>query len=137
MNLYIVVLLLPFVVKPIDVVSDYVDMVEVNHFFDKQGRLIFDQVIFWEWNSSESRFHVRAWRLVKSPSQIPRRDGQLHRCCWHDGEVFREVTCRHVSETWTQYDPELLERNILPQDRRRDLSRYAQKKRPTPANRGR
>jgi hypothetical protein len=66
---------------------------------------------------------VRAWRLLKSPSQIPRRDGPLFSTVWHDGDVLRRVRCRSVRETWTQYDPELLERKFLPKDKRDALRR--------------
>jgi len=106
-----------------DVASDQVDLIEVNHFFDEQGRLVFDQVIFYDWSSVDNRYNVRAWRLLKSTAQIPRRNWNqgVFWAVWHDGEVLRKVRSKGIHETWTQYDPELLEREYLPKENRRDL----------------
>src|SRR5580765_6538688 len=54
-----------------NVVFDRVDMMEVNHFYDEHGRLVFDQVIFYDWSAADSHYHVRAWRLLKNPTQLP------------------------------------------------------------------
>ncbi|MGV3486067.1 MAG: hypothetical protein ACO1RT_16745 [Planctomycetaceae bacterium] len=106
------------------VIRDGVDLVELNHYHDARGEHVFDQLIFYDWSNQTRRFQVRAWRLVKSESQLPRRDFR-HRnwlIRWHDDGVLREVTAASRRETWTQYDPELIEREYLPQDQRLDLS---------------
>lgn len=124
MNTTSLLLTAVFCLHPIDdVAHDEVDLIEVNHFYDEQGRLVFDQVIFYDWSSQESRFHVRAWRLLKSPAQIPRRNWTCgdFLTIWHDGEVLRKVRSKGIHETWTQYDPELLEREYLPKEKRREL----------------
>lgn len=99
------------------------DAIEVNHMYDGEGRLVFDQVIFLDWTPDESRYHVRAWRLVKYPSQIPERDHA--RNCWRtvfrDGEVLRVIEAGSMRRTWEQHDPEALEREVLPVHRRRGL----------------
>ena len=43
------------------VVEDYVDLIEVNHFYDEHGKLVFDQVIFYDWSALQSRYQVRDW----------------------------------------------------------------------------
>lgn len=53
-------LLLAILPPPVEPVEDCCDLVELNHFYDEAGRLVFDQIIFWEWSPAESRFHVRA-----------------------------------------------------------------------------
>ncbi len=105
-------------------VADRVDLVEVNHYHDKQGQKVFDQLIFYDWSRQEKRFQVRDWRLIKSDRQLPRRDHRTneYRIRWHDEGVLREVLAHAQRETWTQYDPELLERAYLPQDQRTSLS---------------
>lgn len=106
------------------VIEDQVDLIEVNHFYDSQARLIFDQLIFYEWSPRDARFHVTAWRLIKSPSQIPQKrweDG-TYRTTWRDGDVLRSVIATNIRETWTQYDPELIERDYLPREHRRGLT---------------
>jgi hypothetical protein len=106
-----------------DVSRERVDLMEVNHFYDEQGRLVFDQVIFYDWSPEHSRYMVRAWRLVKNPTQLPERDwrdgGYL--AVWQDGEIVRRVQASSMRETWTQYDPELVEREYLPKERRKEL----------------
>jgi hypothetical protein len=106
-----------------DVAREKVDLMEVNHFYDEQGRLVFDQVIFYDWSPLDSRYMVRAWRLVKNPTQLPERDwrdgGYL--AVWQDGEIVRRVQAASMRESWTQYDPELVEREFLPKERRKEL----------------
>jgi hypothetical protein len=107
-----------------DIVADRVDLVEYNHFYDEQGRLVFDQLIFYDWSPDDARYQVRAWRLIKKPAQVPQRDinGKGFYCSWQDGDLLRRVHAVTMRETWTQHDPELTEREFLPKERRRDLA---------------
>jgi len=106
-----------------DVVRESVDLIELNHFYDEHGRLVFDQVIFYDWSAGEARYNVRAWRLVKNPAQLPQRDWRLggYSAMWQDGEQSRYIHSKSIRETWTQYDPELVEREYLPKERRKEL----------------
>jgi hypothetical protein len=118
-------LLLLALVPADDVVCDRVALIEVNHFYDEQGRLIFDQAIFYDWCPERERYQVRAWQLIKGPGQLPTRDWARGgwSATWKDGEILRRVQAASMRETWTQYDPELLEREWLPTQRRLGLSR--------------
>lgn len=107
------------------VARDTVDVLELNHFYDENGRPVFDQIIFWDWSPEECRFQVRAWRLLRSPWQIPfydHRRGQFI-TIWLDGDSLRRVAADSFRETWTQVDPEMAERASLPRESRRELSR--------------
>src|SRR4030095_15339767 len=106
-----------------DVSREKVDLMEVNHFYDEQGRLVFDQVIFYDWSPEHSRYMVRAWRLGKNPTPLPQRDWREggYLAVWQDGEVVRRVQAPSMRESWTQYDPELAEREYLPKERREEL----------------
>lgn len=106
------------------IAKDHVDLVEVNHHYDEQGRLLFDQVIFYEWSPDQQRYNVRDWRLVKSPSQLPVRqsDGSFL-AVWHDDRILRRVQARTKTESWTQYDPELVERQFLARNKRVNLTK--------------
>ncbi len=103
-----------------DFPRERVDLIEVNHFHDDQGRLVFEQVIFYEWSAEKSRHQVQAWRLLKNPSQRPKRDFATgeYVATWFDGDIFREVRAPAARESWTQYDPELIEREHLPKEKR-------------------
>lgn len=103
-----------------------VDLVELNHCFDEFGRPAIDQLIFYDWCTTQCRFQVRAWRMLKTPAQLPRPDvagGYMIR--WQDGMVLRQIYAKQFRETWTQYDPELTEREFLPKDKRRDLRKLS------------
>jgi hypothetical protein len=107
------------------VTTDQVDLIEYNHLYDEQGRHVLDQVIFYEWSRGESRFQIRDWRLIKSNTQLPRHDAErgIYIATWHEGQTLRQVRATSLRETWTQYDPELIERSYLPKEQRRELTR--------------
>ena len=134
-------------------VEQHVDRIELNHLYDGDGRLVLDQVIFWEWSRSDCRFHVVDWRLIKNcriPSEEQKREWDTSHpdgppyvpraiavhawpdvgiddcnpvCDWYDEKTRenRRVTGRTFIETWTLNDPELRNREVLPQNRRRGL----------------
>ena len=97
-----------------------VDLMELNHFLDVEGREVFQQVIFYDWCKAKHQFHVRAWRLVKKESQLPlrHRKPQCYQCTWHDGPILRQVRASKMRETWSQQDPERMNRALLPEDQR-------------------
>ena len=107
--------------------AEEVDLIEVNHYYDENGAHLLDQILFYEWDGRESRYQVRAWRLLKSPHQYPRPeiDGEGYETTWREGATTRVVRSSKFRETWTQYDPELLERRNLPREERRELFQSA------------
>lgn len=113
--------------QPSAPITDTVSFIEVNHFYDDQGRLVFDQIIFWDFHPAESRYHVVAWRMYKQDSQFPTREHRVGRgyvTIWHDGDLLRRVRTCIVQETWTQFDPELVEREWLEKSKRRGLTKH-------------
>jgi hypothetical protein len=111
-----------------DVVVDEVDLVEINHFYDGNGRHVFDQLIFYDWDERAGDHQIVAWRMGKTKSQRPIRDERdgLWKTIWHDtqkGDCLRRVNATHFRETRTQYDPELEARKKLPMECRRELTR--------------
>lgn len=111
---------------PEDIVRDRVDLVEVNHFFDEAGNPKFDQVIYYRWSKERGRYDVVDYKQLSCRNQIPVRIGKLdgYLAIWHDKTdhyVLRAVHSRAMIETWTQHDPEMVERKYLPKDRRAEL----------------
>jgi hypothetical protein len=106
-----------------DIACDCVDLVEVNHVYDFQGKPVLVQAVFYQWRPQQGEYHVRAWRLLKSDDQRPTRD--FGRGDWvmvfQDGALLREVRATMFRETWTQYDVERVERDRLPQEYRAGL----------------
>ena len=53
--------------------SECVDLIELNHFYDRQGKHVYDQVIFYERHPGNGKYHVRAWCLVEDRESLNRR----------------------------------------------------------------
>lgn len=106
------------------VVNDRADLIEVNRYFDSEANLVFTQVIFWVWHDQHDAYRVQAWRFLKAKMQIPRRDWnrRIYVTIWIDGTVMRRVQALAVQHTWSQFDPEVADRQFLPQHQRRGLS---------------
>jgi len=109
------------------VLQEAVDKIEINHFYDDEGRLVFDQMIFYKESKrwEKRMYHVIAWRLIKSKNQIPIRvlgsDVYRYRVMWMDGKHIRDIRCKIVSESWTQEDVEIIEREFLAKEHRQEL----------------
>lgn len=107
-------------------VRDHVSRIELNHVLDSCGNESLFQVIFWDFSPSQSCYVVRAWRSHKSFAQSPWRDGSGgYRVIWHDsrdGNIAREVTARSFVETWTDFDAESTNQEILDRNERRELT---------------
>jgi hypothetical protein len=110
-----------FAVLPSEQIAcDRVDLVEVNHVYDAQGKPVLVQAVFYDFRPQQGDYQVRSWRLLKTDDQRPHRD--FRRGDWvmmfHDGGLMREVRAGAFRETWTQYDVERWERERLPQEHR-------------------
>jgi len=103
---------------------DQVDLVEVNHVSDTSGRPVLDQVIYYRWSHADARYQVVAWRLLRSPQQVPQHDWNqgMYVSRWFDADLLRKVIAGQRRETWTTYDPEMAERTIYPIEFRSDLT---------------
>lgn len=91
---------------------EHVDAIELNHFFDQRGHLVYDQLVFWERNPANGRFQVRAWCLVDDRETLNRRplknDNGLYECFAVDSNerLTRRIVSRVFRESWSQTDPE-------------------------------
>lgn len=112
--------------------TETVDLIELNHFYDDLGRHAYDQVIFYEWSPDYRRFHVIAWCLVENdlgrmPTRNPQNGQYVVR--WHDrdAKVRREVRSQLYRETWSQVDPERINKKLLDEKYRTSLLRLPQR----------
>lgn len=115
-----------------DPLIDRVDLIEINHVYDGAGKPIHTQAIFYAWRPHQGRHDVLAWRLLKTddarqplPGQYPERDWRTGEwiMVFTEGHYLREVRAAHFRETWTQYDPEVAERDNLPKQKRTGLTK--------------
>jgi len=105
--------------KSSQVAEEYVDLIELNHFYDQQGRHVYDQVIFYEQTPETGRFQVRAWCLVEDRDSLNRRpvknlESQIYQVDWFDTDqrMLRKITSHVFRESWTQVDPERVNKKI-------------------------
>lgn len=139
-----------------EVLTDRVDVVELNTMCNtNDGLVVFDQIIWWNWNVKECRYEVVDWRTLKGvraqldesviaawradvASELPvnrlppcgawigggasperQRDG-TYVSDWHDekSNMHRRVIATIFKRSYTLHDPELVNREFLPQDKR-------------------
>ncbi len=114
------------------ILTDSFDKVELNHFYDYEGKHVFDQIIWYDWDI-HNRHTICAWRLVKNSDVVPtlNRESGLYQSLFIDNDILRTVTAKYYSETWTQYDPELVDREFLPKEKRRELQNKKIRKQPS------
>lgn len=104
--------------------SESLSSIEVNAYHsDCDGRHVLTQLIFRDWYWQCECSHVIAWRLVNEKCPRPTRvwPSGDYETVWLDGDVMRRVRARTLDETVTLHDPELCERESLPQESRRGL----------------
>ncbi len=95
-----------------------VDVIEVNHFIDSStGKETFKQYIFRDYDGTD--FAICDWRLAKGRSLT--KCGEVWRAHLMDLGKMQSVEAASIVETWTDYDPELAERERVPQNKRRLL----------------
>lgn len=105
---------------PDRVVEESIDLIELNHFYDPCGRHVYDQVIFYQLAPETGKFRVRAWCLIEDRETLSRRPlrdvrtGTV-RVDWYDGDqkVLRRLESRLYRESWTQVDPERMDKKFL------------------------
>jgi hypothetical protein len=106
-----------------------VDLIELNrHYFDDSQRAQFrvdhfDQLLFWS-IYPDGQLHVRAFRALRDPTMLPRRDGNTWVCTWTESGANRQIEAPAFRETKSiskANDPELADRNSLPAARRTKL----------------
>lgn len=107
-------ILLAILPQPV-VAADQVWSLERNHFFDENGGLVFVQII-----GREPDWRVRFWILEKE-NRVQKEFPSGYVLRFDDNGLIREIRASHFYETWTQYDPELLDRELLPKEKRRHL----------------
>ncbi len=112
-----------------DIVSEKVDLIEINHCYDENGQLVFDQLLFYDWSPAKARYDVRDWRLIKSPVQVPHRNRETGGfvVIWRDGTTMRRIHAESIRETWTQHDPEITEQQFLAKSMRRPFAKFSPK----------
>lgn len=91
----------------------HVDTIERNHFYDERGKEVFEQWIFRDDGD------IVDWRMKNTQRLTKSKDGWL--MALSEGDKVILVQAEKMTETHTQYDPELAERQKLPKEKRRGI----------------
>jgi len=95
-------------------------MMEVNRICDCNGRIGLQQIIFWDWNGEF--YEVVAWRILNPTMQPTYRWGECRYVSdWRENNKSYRVHAITFRETWTTWDPEIDNRELVPVCRRRNL----------------
>jgi len=88
------------------------EVLEKNHMHNPAGQHTSTQMIVWRDD------HVDWWQFC---DPVVTRHGDEWRCVvWHEGRMWR-IRAKTYRETWTQWDPERLDLERWPADRRGGL----------------
>lgn len=101
-------------------VSEHCDQVEVNHYHDCNGREAFTQIIFWKWYQDDQEYHVREWKLQDAKESIEIIRGRVVTVRFRDQteKIDRVIIAECFKESWTQVDPERLDKETLAEGER-------------------
>ena len=107
-------------------IVDHVDSIELNHYYDSSGKAVLNQLIYFDWANSDQCFHAIDYRLQKHPTRIPVFDYSTgtYKSWFYDGRYMIQVTSDSFVETWTQTDPEYVQRKNRSNDQRPGLATW-------------
>ena len=107
---------------PTEVLTDRVDVLELEHFYDAaRGGKVFDQWIGWRWNGE--RHEVVFWRFTARNRIVLRiRGKQALFMVGEKDDCLRVVWFNGFRETWDVVDHEVEDREKLPSVERRGLT---------------
>ena len=108
-------------------IVDEFDLVEVNHYVGDQDKIVFDQLILWDWSRLDRRFNAHYWTMMHDgwdDQRMPRRDYKKDRWViqYVDHDIERVIYCKWFRESWTRVDPERENRILFQEMWRRGLS---------------
>lgn len=103
------------------------DLIELNHKLDDQGSYCFSQIILWNWKPEVCRHHVEGWWIVdrEKLNMMPTRSNAgwtVYRI--DQNGVLSRVAARVFRETTTTNDPEMDDRRVWHETRRRLNERW-------------
>lgn len=104
------------------------DLIELNHNYDKNGKHVYDQVIFWRRKPENGKYEVCEWGLIEERESPTRRPAQnVVSGLWEvyykrDGERSAIiVTSKMFRESWSTIDPERENKKKVPEELRYKL----------------
>jgi hypothetical protein len=95
----------------------HVDLIELNHNYNKMGQYVFSQVIFWERINATGEYRVRGWILVEEREALNRipitSPNGITRVDFKDGGCITTIKSPLFKESAGILDPEKLDQAKL------------------------
>lgn len=95
------------------IVRDGVDLLEINTLHDGDGKEYFQQLIGYDWHCDHHR--IAGWRSMSGKVWRPPN------VVWMDGQRLHVLRGKYWREFHSQYDPELIDRELLEPCHRRGI----------------
>lgn len=99
-------------------IEENVDLIELNHFYDKKGLWLYDQTIFWTIDPNTGKMHVRSWLLIDHHKKISKTNNIFIVRYVDDKNTYRIIKSINFKESRTQFDPERENKEICPESLR-------------------
>lgn len=110
---------------------DRVDVIELNYRYDEQGKLVFRQFIFWDYDVCFKKYVVREWALIEDSVR-----GELAFTIWENPLTLenhlvykdreygfrRHIIAGSYRVSHAQSDPELVSKKTFSENLREKLS---------------
>lgn len=110
-----------------DTYDRHCDLIELNHFYDARGSIVYDQVIFWELMGNR-KYKVMDWMLVNNKdndfdgADYPVKTNNIYIChCLktiNSKKIHFLVRSDNFRESWSQEDPERIDKKFHSEDER-------------------
>lgn len=90
------------------IISDTFDRVEINRYHDDNGRFVFEQLIFYDWDSYGGRFRCEGFLLAKDDQRDKvSYSVEGNSIILNGGGEIRNIKFKSLHRSWTQYDVEM------------------------------
>lgn len=98
--------------------EERVDLIELNHFYDDRGKPVFTQYIIYEWNDGHAEYHVRNFLMEEKILFFKNHFAGLYTIILPETRVQVKITSQNFKESWTQIDPERINKKKLDENLR-------------------
>lgn len=105
------------------IATDKVDWLELNWVYDSRGVQQFPQYIGWDFEGWTKDFHCQWWLIPDCKERFPMPVQTEHgwELLIHKRDKLYRIQADSFSQTWTQWDREVIDREQWPVDWRKGL----------------
>lgn len=100
------------------------NLIEKNNIYDKDGLYTFTQYIYYNWDPELKRNIVIDFVIQETRKfEVIEVNNFFHQKIVKDHKIYK-IRAKHFRESWTQFDPEILNKKYLPERLRENFQSY-------------